>query len=130
MSSMVKRPIDPKNPGGAFFKEKREFPARSGNGKGFPIGQRTKDRAAGNRDLNKLPPEVTKVCELRVVNVCIGNRMLQWCHPTKSRFIVTKKDWRTAARGCAACHDYYERKSHVVMAGAIRAAIAKRKSIK
>lgn len=122
MGSMIQRRSDE-----AFFKPKREFPARSGNGKGFPIGQRTKDRAAGNRDLNKLPREVTHRCELRVPGVCIGDRMLQWCHKTKGRFIVTKKDWRTAARGCAACHDYYEKGRHKEMADAIQAAIDSRK---
>lgn len=124
MSSMIKRQSDD-----AFFKEKRTFPARSDNGKGFPIGKRTKARAAGNRDLNKLPPEVTKVCELRVPGVCIGNRYLQWCHKTKSRFIVAAKDWRTAARGCAACHDHLDRGSHKKMADAIDAAIKRRKPI-
>lgn len=115
---------------GAFFKPKRQFPARSGNGKGFPIGPRTRARAAGNRELNKLPREVTHRCELRVEGVCIGNVGLQWCHPTKSRFIITAKDWRTAARGCAACHDYYDhRGSHAKMKAAVMAAIAKRKPI-
>lgn len=111
-----------------FFKEPRKFPARSGNGKGFPIGQRTKDRAAGNRDLNKLPREITHRCELRIKGICIGDRMLQWCHRVKSRFIVTAKEWREAARGCAACHQYIESKPHKVMAAFIDAAIAKRKS--
>ena len=77
--------------------------------------------------MNKLGPEVTKVCELRVPGVCIGNRMLQWCHKVKSRFIVTAKDWREAARGCAACHQYYENGKHKVMAAAIDAAIKSRK---
>lgn len=123
MSSMIRRRDD-----APFFKKKREFPARSGNGKGFPIGPRTKERQAANKDLNKLPREITHRCELRVEGVCIGDRMLQWCHPTKSRFIVTKAQWREAARGCAACHDYYDHHgSHAKMAKAIRDAIAKRK---
>lgn len=123
MSSMIKRREE-----GAFFKPKREFPARSGNGKGFPIGPRTKARAAGNRDLNKLPREITHRCELRVEGVCIGNVGLQWCHDRKSRFIVTKADWRKAARGCAACHDYVDHHcSHAKMKSIIQAAIKKRK---
>lgn len=122
--SMIKRRSDD-----AFFKPKREFPARSGNGKGFPIGPRTKDRAAGNRDLNKLSHEITHRCELRIEGICIGNVGLQWCHPTKSRYIVTKKDWRTAARGCAACHDHIEHLPHSKMKEFVMAAINRRKPI-
>lgn len=123
MSSMIRRREE-----GAFFKPKREFPARSDNGKGFPIGKRTRERQAANRDLNKLPREITHRCELNIQGVCIGNRFLQWCHAVKSRYIVTKADWREAARGCAACHDYLDHHcSHKKMAGVIRAAIKRRK---
>lgn len=130
MSSMIKRRSDK-----AFFKPPREFPARSGNGKGFPIGPRTKARAAGNRELNKLSREITHRCELGQTGlippgVCIGDRMLQWCHAVKSRFIVTMKDWKQAARGCAACHDYVDHHcSHAKMKSIIEAAIARRKKI-
>lgn len=122
MGSQIQRRSDD-----AFFKPPREFPARSGGGKGFPIGRRTRERQAGNRDLNKLPREVTHQCELRIGGVCIGNVGLQWCHPTKSRYIVTKKDWRTAARGCAACHDHIEKLSHPKMKAFVMGAIARRK---
>lgn len=122
MSSMIQRRSDE-----AFFKEPRQFPARSGNGKGFPVGPRTKARAAGNRELNKLPREVTHRCELRIRGVCIGDRLLSWAHATKSRFIVTKKDWLRAARSCCACHDFIESKSHLEMAAVIDEAIRRRK---
>lgn len=118
MSSMIQRRSEE-----AFFKAPRLFPVRSGNGKGFPVGPRTKARAAGNRDLRKLPREVTHRCELRIESVCIGDRLLQWCHATKSRFIVTKADWQRAARGCAACHQHIEAKSHREMARIIDGAI-------
>lgn len=83
MSSMIKPRSDE-----AFFKPAQTFPARSGNGKGFPIGPRTKRRQAENRDLNKLPREITHRCELKIKGVCIGDRLLQWCHALKSRFLV------------------------------------------
>ena len=119
---MVKRRTE-----GAFFKPKREFPARSGNGKGMPIGPRTKARAKGNRDLNKLPREVTHRCELRIKGVCIGDRMLQWAHAQKSRFLLTDKDWQEAARSCAACHQTVEAISHREMKRLICEAISRRK---
>lgn len=126
--SMIKRRSDD-----AFFKAPRKFPARSGNGKGFPIGQRTRDRQAGNRKLNKLPREITHRCELGRTGmipegVCIGDKMLQWCHDRKSRFILTEKDWQEAARGCAGCHDYVDHHcSHAKMKTIVQAAIARRK---
>lgn len=121
MSSMIQRRSE-----GSFFKEPKTFPARSGNGKGFPVGPRTKARAAGTRELRKLPREITHRCELRIQGVCIGDRLLQWAHATKSRFIVTKADWQRAARSCAACHQHIESKSHREMAAVIDAAIKSR----
>lgn len=117
MSSMIKRRSDE-----AFFKEPRKFEKRGAGG--FPIGKRTKERAAANRDMNQAG---IRVCELRIEGVCIGNVMLQWCHPTKSRFILTKKDWRTAAKGCAACHQHIEALPHKQMEAIVREAIARRK---
>jgi len=122
MSSMIARKSDE-----AFFKPARTFPARSGNGKGFPVGARTKRRQAENRDLNKLPREVTHRCELKIRGVCIGDRLLQWCHALKSRFLVTTKaDWQRAARGCAACHQHIEALPHKEMAVLIDEAIKNR----
>lgn len=122
MSSMIARRSED-----AFFKPSRTFPSRSGNGKGFPIGKRTKARAAGNRDLNKLPREVTHRCELRVRGVCIGDRMLTWAHSKKSRFLVNKSLWREACRACLACHQAAEQMSHKAMHALITAAIRRRK---
>lgn len=122
MSSMIARRSDE-----AFFKPARTFPARSGNGKGFPVGPRMKRRQSENRDLNKLPREIMHRCELKIKGVCIGDRLLQWCHALKSRFLVTKLDWQRAARGCAACHQHIEALPHKEMAGIIDAAIRRRK---
>lgn len=128
MSSMVKRPIDPKNPGGAFFKPKREFGER--DAKNWPVGRKTKMGRAGNRELNKLPPEITKVCEVRIPKICIGNRFLAWSHKWKRRFLVTAKDYLEAARSCEPCHTYCEDKmSHQKRAAVIQAAINRRKPI-
>lgn len=122
MSSMIKRRDDSE----AFFKPPRDFGQR--DAKNWPVGPRTKARAAGNRDLNKLPREITHRCELRIEGVCIGNRFLQWCHAVKARYIVTARDWREAARGCTACHDYVDHKcSHAKMKSIILAAINRRK---
>ena len=107
-----------------FFKEPRQFPRRFANG--FPIGKRTKDRQAANRDMNKLR---INHCEIRLP-ICQGRYYLGWAHPTKSRFIVTDKDWRTAAKSCAACHDAIESMSHKKMAKIVREAIARRKPAK
>lgn len=123
MNSIIKRQSDE-----PFFKAPRQFPARSGNGKGFPVGPRAKARSAGNRELNKLPGEITHRCELKIRGVCIGDRLLQWAHATKSRFIVTKADWQRAARSsCAACHQHIEALPHREMADIIDAAIWRRK---
>lgn len=120
MGSMIKRQSDE-----AFFKPPREHKKR-GHG-GFPIGPRTKARAAGNRELNKLPPEVKNRCEIKIPGICVGTIMLTWCHPTKSRFILTAKDWKTAARGCLPCHDRIEALKHPEMKKIVMEAIANRK---
>jgi hypothetical protein len=110
---------------GSFFKAPRNFCKRGANG--FPIGPRTEKRQEMNRELNKLPDSVRKVCELRIKGVCIGNRMLTWAHSKKSRFLCTDKDWLTACRACLACHQEAEQMSHRVMAALIDEAIAGRK---
>jgi hypothetical protein len=95
--SMVKRQSDE-----PFFKPPREFPRRGPGG--FPIGPQTKRRQKENRQLNKLPDSVKKVCE------------------------TTSADWQEAARSCLPCHTHCEEKmSHQKRAAVIRAAIAKRK---
>jgi hypothetical protein len=106
----------------AFFKPPREFKKRGPGG--FPIGKRTKERAEANRDMNK---QGIRRCEIRIEGVCVGTIMLTWAHPTKSRYIVTKKDWRTAARCCLPCHQHIEALSHKKMKAIVLAAIAKRK---
>lgn len=112
---------------GSFFKAPRNFCRRGLNG--FPIGKRTEKRQSMNRELNKLPDSVKKVCELRIRGVCIGNIMLQWCHALKSRFLCTDKDWKRAARGCAACHQHIEPLPHKEMAAIIDEAIRNRKPL-
>lgn len=109
----------------AFFKAPRVFAKRGANG--FPVGPRTEKRQEMNRELNRLPDSVKKVCELRIRGVCIGNRVLQWCHALKSRFLCTDADWKRAARGCAACHQHIEALPHKEMAGLIDEAIKGRK---
>jgi hypothetical protein len=109
----------------AFFKAPREFAKRGANG--FPIGPRTEKRQAMNKELNKLPDSVKKVCELRIPGVCIGNRMLTWAHSHKSRFLCTDKLWKEAARACLACHQAVESLSHSEMKRLICEAIAGRK---
>lgn len=116
MSTEIARSTEP------FFKPKREFPRRFPNG--FPIGKRTKARAAGNRDMNK---RGIAHCEIRIPGVCVGRIMLTWCHPTKSRFILTDKDWRTAAKGCLPCHDTIEKMPHKMMKKYVCDAIKRRK---
>lgn len=112
---------------GNFFKAPRVLAKRGANG--FPIGARTEKRQEMNRELSKLPDSVKKVCELRIKGVCIGNRMLQWCHALKSRFLCTDKDWKRAARGCAACHQHIEALLHKEMAAIIDEAIKNRKPL-
>lgn len=106
-----------------FFKKPRVFPKRFPNG--FPIGERTKARQAGNRDMNK---QGIDFCEIRRP-ICQGRYYLGWAHPTKSRFITTGKDWRTAAKCCAACHDVIESWPHSKMKQIVLEAIAKRKAL-
>lgn len=114
MSTEIARSTEP------FVKPKREFPRRFPNG--FPIGKRTKARAAGNRDMNKL---CIAHCEIRLP-ICQGRYYLGWAHPTKSRYITTGKEWRTAAKCCAACHDVIESWPHAKMEKIVREAIARR----
>lgn len=121
MSKMIKRRSDD-----AFFKEPRKFKSR--DQKGWPIGKKTKMGAAGNRQLNKLPPEITKVCEVRIPKVCVGNRFLTWSHKRKRRFLTTAKDYLEAARSCQPCHTFCEEKmKHAKRAAVIQAAIDRRK---
>lgn len=123
MGSMIKRRSDD-----AFFKEKRTFGAR--DSKNWPIGPKQKMRAAGNKILNKLPREITHVCEVRIQGVCIGNRFLTWSHKWKARYMTTVKDYLEAARSCQPCHTYCEEKlSHQKRAETIQAAIDRRKPI-
>jgi hypothetical protein len=110
----------------AFFKAPRNFCKRSPNG--FPIGARTSKRQDMNRELNKLPDSVKKVCELRIRNVCIGNRLLTWAHFRKSRFLLTDKDWQTACRSCLSCHQAVESMSHKEMQALVCDAIKRRKN--
>jgi hypothetical protein len=109
----------------AFFKEPRTFDKRFPNG--MPIGPRTLRRQKENRQLNKLPDSVKKVCELKIPRVCIGNRMLTWAHSRKSRFLVSIKDWQTAVRSCLACHQHIEALPHKEMRRIVETAIAARR---
>lgn len=104
----------------AFFKEPREFPKRFASG--FPIGKRTEARMAANKDMNKAG---IKHCEIRL-HGCQGRYYLSWAHSTKSRFILTDKDWRTAARACAVCHQTIEVMPHSQMKQIVLDAIARR----
>lgn len=109
----------------AFFKIQKTLAPRYG-GKDvtpFPVGKRTIKRQEMNRELNKLE---IKQCEIRLPG-CWKTSHLQWCHATKSRFIVTDKDWKRAARGCAYCHHVIEQWKHKDMAAIIDEAIARRK---
>lgn len=115
MSSQIARSTEP------FFKPKRSFPQRFPNG--FPVGKRTLARAAANRDMNK---QGINYCEIRISGTCQGRSFLGWAHLVKSRYLVTAKDWRTAARSCAACHDIIEAMTHSEMACVVREAIARR----
>ena len=119
MSSQIK----PLNYGEPFFKEKRVFAKRFPNG--FPVGPRTKARAAANRDMNKAGIDY---CEIRIPGVCQGRHHLGWAHPTKSRYITTAKEWRTAAKSCAACHDYIEALPHSEMKKIVLDRIQRRKA--
>lgn len=113
------------NPGDtAFFKPKRKFEKRGPNG--FPIGKRTKARAEGNRANNKLG--LPRRCELRYEGICVGTMFLHWAHFDKARFLLNKKDWRTAALACDPCHDHAEKKPRREMKADILAAIARRKT--
>lgn len=106
---------------GSFFKPKRVFAQRFPNG--FPVGPRTKSRVAANRDMNK---QGINYCEIRISGTCQGRSFLGWAHPTKSRFITTDKEWRTAAKCCTACHDVIEAKPHAEMKRIVMEAIARR----
>lgn len=109
-------------PAGSFFKAPRTFAKRGVNG--FPIGPRTKRRAAENAKLRRLKIER---CEIRIKSVCVDRIMLSWAHASKSRFLVTSKDWQTAARCCLPCHQHIEALPHRVMKRLVCEAIAKRK---
>lgn len=106
---------------GSFFKEPRKNVDRSPNG--FPIGKRTKKRAAINHKLNKTLH--IHECELKL-HGCWRIVKLTWAHTKKSRFLVTIRDWLTAARACIHCHDIIEALPHPEMKAIVEAAIAKR----
>lgn len=120
-ASQVKRPSDD-----AFFREKREFKRR--DAKGWPVGPRTVRRTKENAELNKLPDSVRNFCEIRLPG-CLRDKLLQWCHATKSRFLLTSKDWQTACRGCAYCHQTIEAMSHVDMKRIVTDAIKRRSKV-
>ncbi len=109
---------------GSFFKPQRLFPKRGGNL--FPIGPRTKRRLAENAELNKLRLDR---CEIRIPGVCVDRLFLTWAHSKKSRFILTSKDWREAARACQPCHRRIEALGHRGMHAAVTEAIKRRKSV-
>lgn len=109
---------------GSFFKPKREFKKR--DARGWPIGPRTERRMKENAKLNKLPDSVKNFCEIRLPG-CLRNKMLSWAHATKSRFILTSKDWQTACRACIWCHDKIESGSHAKMFKIVTDAIKRRK---
>lgn len=115
MATEIRRSCEP------FFKAPRVFPKRSMSG--FPIGERTKARQAANRDMNKAG---IKHCEIRLKGVCQDRYYLGWAHPTKSRFILTEKDWRTAAKSCQACHQVIEAMPHAKMKQIVLDAINRR----
>jgi hypothetical protein len=108
-----------------FFKEPRKFPKRGPGG--FPIGKQTVRRQKENRELNKLPPSVKNVCELKIPGVCAGNVMLTWAHSQKTRFLTSSRDWQEAARACLPCHQFTEAEGHAKMRKRITEAISKRK---
>src|SRR5690349_22967768 len=118
MASMIKQDYKP------MWKSPRDFPSR--DAKGFPIGVRTKERLKQNAKLNKLPDSVKKRCEIQLPG-CLGDKFLSWCHATKSRFLLTDKDWQRAARGCAICHQKIEQLPHSEMAEIVDRAIRSRK---
>jgi hypothetical protein len=118
MASELQRSREP------FFKEKREFPKRFGNG--FPVGARTERRAKENAKLRKLD---IKHCEIRISPNCARNRMLTWAHSQKSRFLVTGADWQEAARCCLPCHDVIEALPHSEMKKCVCDAIRRRNQI-
>lgn len=121
MASQVRRQSED-----AFFREPRQFGKRSPTG--WPIGPRTERRAKENRQLNKLPDSVKRVCEVRIEGVCVGNKYLTWSHALKSRFLVTSADWQRAARSCQPCHLHCEEKmSHKERSALIDAVIERRK---
>jgi hypothetical protein len=97
---------------GAFFKPPRVFKKRDAGG--WPIGPRTERRQKENRELNKLPDSIKNFCEIRLPG-CLRNKMLSWAHATKSRFILTSKDWQTAVRSCLFCHQKIESMPHAKM---------------
>lgn len=114
--------VKPRNDGEAFFKPPREFKQRGPNG--FPIGKQTEKRKAANEWMNKHLG--LKECEIKIPGVCVKSIMLTWAHPVKTRFLVTKKDWRTAARCCLPCHQHIEPLSHEEMKRIVDESIARR----
>ena len=115
MSIIKPRPMPP------FPKPPREDKQRFPNG--FPVGKRTQKRQAVNHKLNRALQ--IKECELKLPG-CWRIVKLTWAHSKKSRFLVTLKDWLTAARACIHCHDIVEAMPHEEMEKVINAAIAKR----
>ena len=124
MGSMIQRRSDD-----AFFKEKKVHPKRGPGG--FPIGKRTRERQEANRDMAKAHREENRPqqCELRYEGICVRTMYLHWAHWDKSRFLLTKKDWRQAALACDPCHDHAELKPRPQMKADILAAIARRKEL-
>lgn len=114
-ATMIKPSTEP------FFKAPRVFKKRGVNG--FPIGERTERRARENAKLRKLK---INHCEVRISPNCARNRLLTWCHATKSRFLVTSEDWQRAARGCLPCHDLLDSMKHSEMKRIVVEAINKR----
>jgi hypothetical protein len=117
MATQIQTSLEP------FFKKPRTFTKRFPNG--MPIGKRTERRSKENAKLNK---QQIRHCELRISPNCAGNRMLTWCHATKSRFLLTDKDWQTACRGCLPCHQIIEAMSHKQMLRIVTDAIKRRKA--
>lgn len=119
MSSQIAQSREP------FFKAPRQFKQRGPNG--FPIGPRTIERQKQNAKLNKLPDSVKRRCEIQLPG-CLHTLFLSWAHDKKSRFILTDKDWQTAARACGFCHDQLDHHmNHAEMKRLVNKAIAKRK---
>ncbi len=104
-----------------FFKAPRQFKKRGPNG--FPIGPRTERRAKENAKLRNLG---IRHCELGISPYCSKTSGLTWCHASKSRYLVTSKDWQTACRGCLACHQHIEALSPKEMTRLVNEAIGRR----